>query len=186
MIIVISGPSAVGKGTIIRKLLQMDNKLELGITCTTREKRCNEIEGNEYYFLTKEGFQKKIDKGELVEYSIVHGNFYGVPQETILKGLQGEKDIILQIDVQGAKKIKNKFDEAILIFIMPPDINTLLKRIKTRATESPEEVEKRLKRAIKEIEERFFYDYIILNEDLDKATLEILHIIESEREKKLR
>jgi guanylate kinase len=186
MIIVISGPSGVGKGSIAKKLIEKDRNIKIVITCTTRDKRVNEIEGRDYYFFTEIDFLKKIDKGEFAEYSIVHGKRYGVLKKSIEKGFSNEADILLQIDVQGAKKIKNQYDEALLIFIMPPNIDVLFKRLEGRGTETREEEENRIKRAREEIEERYFYDFVILNDELERAVDEIYNIILSERTKRFK
>ncbi len=186
MIIVISGPSGVGKGAITKELIKKDKKINLAITCTTRAKRKDEVDKKDYYFLSEEEFLKKINNGEFAEYSVVHGKHYGVLKKSIEKGISGQEDILLQIDVQGAKKIKNQYEEALLIFIMPPDIDTLFKRLNRRGTETPEEEESRLKRAREEIEERLFYDFTVVNDELNRAVDEVLYVIRSEREKHIK
>jgi guanylate kinase len=184
MIIVISGPSGVGKGAVSKELVKLDPRFEIAITCTTRKPRENEVDGVDYFFLDEETFKKMIEEGKLAEYSIVHGNLYGTPQKYIDLGLSSKKDVIFQIDVQGAKKIKNKYDEALLIFLMPPSIEVLLERLNKRGTENIAEIEKRTKRAKEEIEERYLYDYIVVNDVLENTVKEIYEIIL--RERKLR
>uniref|UniRef100_A0A7C4YEB2 Guanylate kinase n=1 Tax=Caldisericum exile TaxID=693075 RepID=A0A7C4YEB2_9BACT len=181
MIIVISGPSGVGKGAVCRELIKLDEKLEIAITCTTRKPRENEVNGVDYFFLTEEEFKNMISKNELAEYSIVHGNFYGIPGMYIKKGLSNIKDVIFQIDVQGAKKIKNKYEEAILIFLLPPSLDILIERLSKRGTEDVMEIEKRVKRANEEIEEQFMYDYVVVNDILQNTVREIYEIILKER-----
>lgn len=181
MIIVISGPSGVGKGVVSKALLELDPKFEIAITCTTRKPRETEKNGVDYFFVDEDEFKKMIQAGKLAEYSVVHGHWYGVPLSYIEKGLSDIKDVIFQIDVQGAKKIKNQYDEAILIFLMPPDIETLLERLNKRGTESKIEIEKRTKRAKEEIEERYIYDYVVVNDELERCVKEIYEIILKER-----
>jgi guanylate kinase len=182
MIIIISGPSGVGKGTVVKELAKKFKAIEVGITYTTRKPRINETNNIDYHFVSENEFSKLIEKGKLVEHSVVHGNFYGIPKDQIEEGLHG-KDVVFQIDVQGAKKIKNTYESALLIFLMPPDLNTLLSRLNGRGTESQAEKEKRLKRAQEEIQERVFYDFIVTNNNLERAVNEIIGIIEKEREK---
>ena len=184
MIIVISGPSGVGKGTVIEKLLKLDSRLTRVITCTTRKPRQGEINGKDYFFLTPERFFEKVRNKELVEFAFVHGNYYGTPKEEIESGIKKDKDVVLQIDVQGAKKIKNNYPDALLIFLLPPDMEVLKKRLSGRGTETEEEKELRLKRAEEEINERVFYDYIVVNDDLEETVKEILQIIQEERKKR--
>ncbi len=179
MIIVISGPSGVGKGSVVAKLLKKDAGLARVITCTTRKPRKTEKDGKDYYFLSEEEFFDLVKKNKLAEFAFVHGNYYGTPMKSVLQGKI--KDIVLQIDVQGAKRIKYLFPEALLIFLLPPSINVLAKRLLKRGTETEEEREKRLEKANKEMQERMFYDYIVLNDDLDRASKEIEKIIQYER-----
>ncbi len=184
MIIVISGPSGVGKGTVIKKLLELDRKLTRVVTCTTRKPREGEVNGKDYFFLSPEEFFKKVENKELVEFAFVHGNYYGTPKEGLERGLKENFDVILQIDVQGAKKIKNSYPDALLIFLLPPSMEVLKERLSERGTETEEEKENRLKRAREEIEERVFYDYIVVNDDLDATVKEIYEIIKEERKKR--
>ncbi len=184
MIVVISGPSGVGKGTVIEKMLKLDPKLTRVVTCTTRKPRQGEMDGKDYFFLTSEKFFEKVRNKELVEFAFVHGNYYGTPKEEIENGIRNGKDVVLQIDVQGAKKIKSNYPDALLIFLLPPDMEVLKERLSGRGTETEEEKELRLKRAEEEIDERVFYDYIVVNDDLDETVKEILEIIKEEREKR--
>ena len=179
MIIVISGPSGVGKGTVVAELLKKDTALVRAITCTTRQPRKDEKDGIDYYFLSEEEFFDFVKKKKLAEFAFVHRNYYGTPIKSILQGK--DKDVVLQIDTQGAKRIKSLFPEALLIFLLPPSIDALAKRLLKRGTETEEEREKRLERANKEIQERMFYDYIVLNDDLHRASEEIEKIIQYER-----
>ncbi len=185
MIIVISGPSGVGKGTVTKKIIKLDPKLKTAITYTTRSPRAGEVNGIDYRFVSEKEYFKLLEKNAFAEHSIVHGNFYATPIDEIELGRTGKKDVIFQIDVQGAKKIKNSFPEALLIFIMPPSIEELIKRLNFRGTETQENKKRRIKRALEEIEERSFYDYIVVNDSLDRTAREILQIIEEERKRRL-
>lgn len=184
MIIVISGPSGVGKGTVIKELLNLDKRLVRVITCTTRKPRTGEINGKDYYFLSPEEFFRKVKTKELVEFAFVHGNYYGTPKKGLEQGLKNNLDVILQIDVQGAKTIKNNYPDALLIFLLPPSMKVLEERLSGRGTETEEEKENRLKRAQEEIDERVFYDYIVVNDDLKATVREIYEIIKEERKKR--
>ncbi len=178
MIIVISGPSGVGKGTVVQKLMEKNPRFVRSISCTTRKSREGEKNGRDYHFINEDKFFELLQKNELAEFASVHGCYYGTP----FKNLTEEKtDVILQIDVQGAKKIKIRFPEALLIFLLPPSMEILTNRLNRRGTETEEEQEMRLKRAEEEIEERTFYDYIIVNDDIEKVTNKIEKIIEKER-----
>jgi len=181
MIIVISGPSGVGKNTVIKKLLGKDPCLVRSISCTTRKPRKGEKDGKDYYFIDEGKFFKLVEENKLAEFAFVHGNYYGTPVKNLTKGKENKEDIVLQIDVQGAKKIKNQFPEALLIFLLPPSTKTLYRRLLTRGTETEEEQEKRLGRAKEEVKERIFYDYIVVNDDLEKTTNEVEKIIKHER-----
>lgn len=178
MIVVISGPSGVGKGTVVQKLMEKNPRFVRSISCTTRKPREGEKNGRDYHFINEDKFFELIQNNDLAEFAFVHGYYYGTP----LKNLTKEKtDVILQIDVQGAKKIKNRFPEALLIFLLPPNMEILTNRLTGRGTETEEEQERRLKRAKEEIEERTFYDYITVNDDIERVVNEIEKIIEKER-----
>ncbi|MCD6106658.1 MAG: guanylate kinase [Caldisericaceae bacterium] len=177
MIIVISGPSGVGKGTVVQKLIEKNPHFVRSISCTTRKPREGEKNGRDYHFINEDKFFELIQKNDLAEFAFVHGYHYGTP----LKNLTKEKtDVILQIDVQGAKKIKNRFPEALLIFLLPPSMEILTNRLTGRGTETEEEQERRLKRAKEEIKERTFYDYIVVNDDIKRVVSKIEKIIEKE------
>ncbi len=184
MIIVISGPSGVGKGTVVRKLLELDSGLKRSITCTTRKPRRGEINGRDYYFLNSDEFFKRVKENKLAEFAFVHGNYYGTPKSNLEKANKNNEDVILQIDVQGAKKIKSSYREALLIFLLPPNMKILEQRLSHRDTETEEEKENRLRRAKEEIAERVFYDYTVVNDNLKATVNEIYEIIKEERKKR--
>ena len=166
-IFLISGPSGVGKDSVIKKLNESNANIKNIITITTRKIRENEISNKDYIFVNKQEFETLIKKQKLIEWSEVYGNYYGVPLDQIENNLQKQNKIIIKTDIQGIKKLKQKFENAITIFIMPPDIKTLLKRLKSRKTDSIEDITKRSDIAIKEMEEKNIFDHIQINKDGD-------------------
>ena len=168
-IFLISGPSGVGKDSVIKKLNESNANIKNIITITTRKIRENEISNKDYIFVNKQEFETLIKKQKLIEWSEVYGNYYGVPLDQIENNLQKQNKIIIKTDIQGIKKLKQKFENAITIFIMPPDIKTLLKRLKSRKTDSIEDITKRSDIAIKEMEEKNIFDHIVIN-------LSLIHI----------
>ena len=190
-LLVISGPSGVGKGTIVKLLEDMyqekSKKLYLSISCTTRNPREGEENGVNYYFITEKEFLKRLKNNDFLEYNVYGtGKYYGTPKSTVLEYLKKGYDVILEIDINGYKQIKENFPDAIGIFIMPPDINELYNRLKNRNTEDEETINVRIKTAKKEIKERKIYDYIIVNENnqSEKTAEGIYDILNSEDSKK--
>lgn len=174
-LIVVSGPSGVGKGTICKEII--DEKLvSYSVSMTSRKPRFGEVDGVNYYFVDEKTFEKAIDNDELLEYANVHGNYYGTPIKKVLEILEKGKDILLEIDIQGALQVKNKIKEAILIFILPPSMEELKNRIIKRGTETEESLNIRLKNAYEEIKYYDKYDYCFINENIDES-VEILKII---------
>ncbi len=178
-LIVIAGPSGVGKGTIVKKLLASDANLALSVSATTRPKREGEVNGREYYFLSNEEFLKQIKDGNFAEYAQYAGNYYGTMCYTIDKKLAEGKYLILEIEVNGAKQIKEKYPDAKLIFIMPPNLAELKNRLKTRNTENEETIKLRLAQVDREIAQAKNFDIKIINDNLEIATLEIHEAIYS-------
>ena len=166
-IFLISGPTGVGKDTVIKTLNESNSNIKNIVTITTRKIRVNEINNKDYIFVNKKEFENLIKKNKLIEWSEVYGNFYGVPKDQIDKNLKNQNKIIIKTDIQGVKKLKQKFINATTIFIMPPDVRTLLNRLKSRKTDSVEDITKRSNIAIKEIEEKKMFDHIIINKDGD-------------------
>tara|TARA_B100001167_G_scaffold160378_1_gene107893 strand:+ start:1462 stop:2022 length:561 start_codon:yes stop_codon:yes gene_type:complete len=166
-IFLISGPSGVGKDTVIKTLNESNSNIKNIVTITTRKIRVNEINNKDYIFVNKKEFENLIKKNKLIEWSEVYGNFYGVPKDQINQNLKNQNKIIIKTDIQGVKKLKQKFINATTIFIMPPDVRTLLNRLKSRKTDSVEDITKRSNIAIKEIEEKKMFDHIIINKDGD-------------------
>lgn len=176
---VISGPSGTGKGTICAELLK-DYNNEFSVSMTTRTPRPGEEEGKHYYFVTKEVFQENIDKGNFLEHAVVFDNMYGTPKDAVIKKLERGRNVILDIDVQGGLQVKAAMPEAVMIFILPPDMDTLKERLIGRNTEAADVVEKRLSKALNEIKLIGEYDYYVVNDDLDTAFAEVKSIITAE------
>ena len=179
MLYVIAAPSGAGKTTIVKEILRTNPELVFSVSATTRYMRENETEGKDYFFFSKEDFRKMIENNELVEYeTLFNGDYYGTLRSFVNENLEKNKSVIFDIDVNGALNIKKIYGErAKLIFIMPPDIETLKERLKKRATESPEQIAERIKRVDLEIGKKNDFDYIVVNENLDKAVTEVQNII---------
>lgn len=180
MLVVISGPAGVGKGTLCRALLAQSTDLEYSVSVTTRPSRPGETDGKEYYFRSKEEFLKMIEDGELLEWAEFLGNFYGTPRFHVQAMLNQGKTIILEIDIQGAKQVKSQCSEGVFIFIVPPSFTVLSERLRGRGTESEEVIQNRLARAVEELENVKDYDYIIENNDIDVAVERLKSIIVAE------
>lgn len=167
--LVVSGPSGVGKGTLIGMLMNEFKNLEFSISYTTRKPRPNEIDGVHYYFVSKEEFKKMIDENKFAEWAEVHGNFYGTPIDEIEKKLKKGVDVVFDIDVQGARQLKRNLPSGIFIFIMPPSMDELKNRLIKRSQDPISDIEIRLKNAQKEINSSREFDYIVVNDDLNVA-----------------
>ncbi|MBQ8872263.1 MAG: guanylate kinase [Bacilli bacterium] len=182
ILIVISGPSGAGKGTICERLKEQNKNIWLSTSMTTREPRGNEKNGVEYFFVTEEEFKKKIEEEGFLEYAIVHNNkYYGTPKDKIADKLNEGKDVILEIDIQGALEIQEKINDALFIFIMPPSMEILKDRLMKRNTESEDKVLERFKTAYKEINEVTKYNYVVINDRIDVATSKVEAIITAEK-----
>lgn len=178
---VLSGPSGVGKTTIRWEIPKLLPDIHLSISCTTRKQREKEVEGKDYYFVTESQFEDMLSNGKLLEWANVHGNMYGTPSELIEEVLSQGKDSILVIDVHGAAQVRDARPESVLIFLMPPSIDELKRRLMGRKTESQESIKIRLDNAMHEIELSLKYDYKVVNNDIGQATQEIVDIIKEDR-----
>lgn len=182
ILVVISGPSGVGKGTIINKLFEFDDNLYFSVSATTRKPRQGEVNGVHYTFKNIEEFENDIKSGEMLEYAQFSGNYYGTPKSAVEKKLAQGKDVILDIEIQGARNVKKLLPEAVLIYILPPSIEELRHRLIGRNTEDEETVNKRLNTAYKELREApELYNYFVENDTVEKSTAKIISIIEGER-----
>ena len=182
---VISGFSGVGKGTIVKKLVEKEG-YALSISATSRAPRQGEIHGREYFFLTREEFHSMIENDGLIEWAEYVNNFYGTPREYVEERLAGGEDVILEIEPQGALKVKAQYPEAVLIFIVPPNAKELENRLVGRGTEEAETIKKRLKRAAEETSFIENYEYIVINDDIEDAVSDIHHIIQAASHKRER
>ncbi|MDD2401248.1 MAG: guanylate kinase [Clostridia bacterium] len=180
-LIVISGPSGVGKGTLCRALLKKYSDIDYSVSATTRKPRPGEVHGKEYWFYSKEDFEKLIADNQLLEWAKVYNNYYGTPIDYVQEVIDKRKDCILEIDVQGAMKVKSKWSEGVFIFIAPPSKEELIRRITFRGTESDQEIKKRMSQTDEEMRCISNYDYVVVNDDIDKAVESIRAIIVAER-----
>ncbi|WP_457639892.1 guanylate kinase [Persephonella sp.] len=177
---ILSSPAGGGKTTLSNLLIKEIPNLKRVITCTTRPPRKGEKNGVDYFFLSKEEFEKRIKEGKFLEYAVVHGNYYGTPKDEVEEELQKGYDLILVIDVQGMRQVKKNRPETVAVFLLPPSWDELVKRMEKRG-DPPEEISKRLETAKKEIPAWREYDYIVINDILDRAKEDLKHIILSYR-----
>lgn len=181
LLLVVSGPSGVGKGTICKALMKLREDIVLSVSMTTRAPRVGETEGVNYFFTDHETFEGMIEKGELLEFAKVYDNYYGTPKAFVMEQLEKGMDVLLEIDIQGALKVKEQYPEGVFIFILPPTMEELRNRIVGRGTETPEAIDKRFTAAYNEIDLMEKYNYFIFNDRVDLATTRLISIIEAER-----
>ncbi len=178
---VFTGPSGTGKGTILSQVLKQDKRLFLSVSATTRAPREGETHGKHYYFLDKQTFEDKINKGEFLEHAQYVGNYYGTLEQPVNEQLKSGNDVVLEIEVQGAMQIHEKRPDAVMIFVAPPSIEELERRLIGRGTENAEKIAARMKTAEEELKQSDKFDYIIVNDDLDCAIADLLAILRAER-----
>ena len=186
ILIVVSGFSGAGKGTLMKEIMKQYDNYALSISATTRKPREGEVDGREYFFRSVDEFEKMIAQDELIEYAKYVDNYYGTPRAYVEQKLEEGKDVILEIEIQGALKVKEKFPETLLLFVTPPNVEILRNRLIGRGTETMEVIENRMKRAIEESEGMDKYDYLVINDDLQECVEEMHHIIQEEHKRTFR
>lgn len=186
ILLVLSGPSGAGKGTICNRLLEKRDDLSYSVSCTTRSPRKGEVDGVNYFFISREKFEDMIKNDELIEYAEVYGNYYGTPRSYVAKQVAIGRDVVLEIDPQGAIQIKEHFSDGVFVFIVPPSLKELSARIYKRGTDEESVIKKRLSAATNELKYASKYDYIIVNDEVEKATLKVDNIISAERNRVVR
>ena len=181
ILIVVSGFAGTGKGTLMKLLCERNENLKLSVSMTTRKPREGEEEGASYFFVSREEFEKKIQENGLIEHAEYVGNYYGTPRSYVENQLAKGNDVILEIEIQGAMKVKREYPDALLVYILPPSIQELHRRLLQRGTETPDIIKKRLQRAAEESEGMESYDFIVVNDDLETCYNELLGIINASR-----
>lgn len=184
ILFVLSGPSGTGKGTVCNEIMMREDELTISVSATTREKRVGETDGETYNYVSKDDFLGMIDRDEMLEYAIYNGNYYGTPKKTVEELLLEGKDVMLEIEPQGALQVKKLFPEAVLIFLVPPSMAELKNRLITRGRESEEEIEQRIKNAKWELEQADKYTVLIENDDFENCVCDVLAYIESKRKER--
>ncbi|HYR49087.1 MAG TPA: guanylate kinase [Candidatus Eisenbacteria bacterium] len=182
LMIVISGPSGVGKDTLIKRLLELDRNLRYSVSCTTRPPRPGEVDGVDYTFVSRERFQQLIDEGAFLEYAEYNGNLYGTLAERVERARANGHDIVLKIEVQGAEQLRKRVPDAIFIFVVPPSVDELVRRQVKRNTETTKDMTARRQIATKEMEYSSRYDHVVVNDELERAVAQVLAIIRNARE----
>ena len=180
ILFVVSAPSGAGKTTLVHKVIEYLPGVNLSVSCTTRAPRPDEKEGIDYFFITRDEFNAMEREGKFIEWAHVHGDLYGTPRANMAKLQQGE-DLVLEIDTQGASKIREELNDGVLIFIRPPSLEVLQGRLQTRGGDSEEAMQARLYNAQKELDQMSWYDYIVVNDDIEEATRQLASIIIAER-----
>ncbi len=184
LLVVLSGPSGVGKGTVRKALFQLEgHNLVYSVSMTTRKPREGEVEGSDYFFVSREEFEKRITDGKMLEYAEFVNNYYGTPLDEVEKQLDLGSEVVLEIEVQGALQVREKMKDAIFIFIAPPTIDALYTRLRRRGTEPEEIIQERIEKAKRELGLAYKYDYIVVNDEVNNAADRIMAIIRAEHAK---
>jgi guanylate kinase len=187
LLIILSSPSGAGKSTLARRLMAWDPGLKFSVSATTRQPRPGEEHGREYYFMTEEGFKQQVAEGEMLEHAHVFGNFYGSPAGPVRSTIESGQDVLFDVDWQGEIQIRNSDlgKHALSIFILPPSIRELRRRLETRAQDSDEVISKRMLKSWDEISHWGYYDYVLINDDLDETEARLKTIVEAERMRRI-
>ena len=186
ILFVVSSPSGGGKGTLIQRVLKVVPYLSYSVSYTTRAPRPGEVDGREYFFVTPEKFESMIAEGAFLEWAHVHGKLYGTSRQQVLREVQAGRDIVLEVDVQGAESVRELIADSVSIFILPPSLETLRQRLIARGTDSPEELKLRLRNAPEELNHYKDFDYVIINDEVERAAEQLASIINAERARRPR
>jgi len=183
LLVVLSGPSGVGKDAVLDRMKSQDRSLHFAVTATTRPRRSKELDGVNYHFVSRDRFQQMVSNDELLEWAEVYGNHYGVPRQQVEEALEGGRDVVVKVDVQGAMTIKRAMPQAVLIFLVAPSIEEMKARLRNRRTESAEDMERRIATADYEMSQRDQFDYVVVNDEVGRAVARIEDIIKSKKGK---
>lgn len=176
---VISGPSGVGKGTVVRRVRELLPDLVYSVSCTTREARPGEVDGRDYRFVSGHEFARLVEEGAFLEWADVYGRRYGTLRSPIAEALVAGDSVLVEVDIQGARSVREAVPEAVLVFLDPPSLGELTRRLTERGTESPEQLARRLAAARREMDERGWFDHVVLNDDVDRAAARVVAIIDA-------
>lgn len=186
LLLVVSGPSGAGKGTICNLVREQLPEMGYSISVTTRQPRTGEVDGVNYFFKTVDQAKEMIAKGELLEYAEVYGNYYGTPRQFVMDQLEAGKDVMLEIDIQGALQVKKRFPEGVFVFIVPPSLEILAQRLRGRGTDAEDVIARRLASAVDELKYASAYDYVLVNNVAEDEAAKLANILECERSRSAR